>query len=195
MRAGPVPFQSLCCHLSFRDLLKRSQTFKLNRTLLPNGTLAAEQWTYAPSWNDASVRLIARSPHATIMLYRSDVKEEAAAAADGSSGAAAKLMLPHGLGSWSTTSGTVLSDGRFIEGRLEGEGKMSFADHSTLQANHFRGGSPDGFGRGRWTWVHGRNRLYDGDLYGALPHGAGKLTLTGGGHYIGAWRYGQRHGP
>jgi hypothetical protein len=195
VRAGPVPFRSLCCHLSFRDLLERSRDVHLVRTWQSDGGQVDDQWIFAPSWNDASVRLIARSPQATIMLYRGGVKSEGTPLdRDPTAGGAVRLLLPHGLGNWSTTMGHVLIQGRFVEGRLEGEGQTSFADHSSLQANHFRSGEAVGAGRGRWTWVHGRNRSYEGELYGALPHGAGTLTLAGGGHYVGAWRHGQRYG-
>ncbi|MCB1324918.1 MAG: hypothetical protein H7A21_18175 [Spirochaetales bacterium] len=70
---------------------------------------------------------------------------------------------------------TALYEGDFVDGVLEGQGIMLWADGRRYEGE-WRNGRQEG--QGTMTWPDGRR--YEGEWRGGQPHGYGKLTYPDG---------------
>jgi len=96
------------------------------------------------------------------------------------------LALP-GEGMWDEG---VVCEGEWLDNALNGFGRETFPDGEFLEGTW---GDNALNGQGMKRWADGR--VYKGAFRDSLPEGNGLMTYpTGGGHYIGAWKEGQRHG-
>ena len=82
------------------------------------------------------------------------------------------------------------SDGKFINGKLEGSGKFIW-ENGCYYIGQFKNGKKNGKGI---IYYKKGNIMYDGDFLNDKKEGNGKLILKNGQYYIGQFKKGKKHG-
>ncbi len=83
-------------------------------------------------------------------------------------------ILPHGIGKLVTNDGAIL-EGKFYEGKLNGNGKITYTDGSSFEGN-FRIGKLNGYG----TQVYSNGNIYKGNFVDNIKVGMGRLYFKRG---------------
>ena len=88
-----------------------------------------------------------------------------------------------GMAKWTATNGsTVIFEGAFAHGKLQGEGKMTASGGDV-----YVGGYRDGQRQGRGTYVSSNGDRYEGPYVDNQRHGRGSLTTASGQRIDGDW--------
>lgn len=90
---------------------------------------------------------------------------------------------PNGVGILTCDSGFVY-DGHWVEGRFEGQGKMTTPDALTCLEGQWKNFYMDGQGKA----VYSNGDAYEGQWHRGQPHGEGKMTYANGNVYEGQWK-------
>ena len=98
--------------------------------------------------------------------------------------------LPNGQGKTFTKNGKVRYQGNFVNGCLQGKGKLYFDNDEYYEGDFLNNVK---HGKGKLYYPNGQIK-YDGDFANDKFDGYGKYVLENGENYIGEWSNGLRHG-